>query len=463
MSTPTIRSSFTIGAVVPQTASMKVSATSKVELLRSTGGSSVWQTYATNTVINVPLGVVASTASASGIFQVCGIIDAQTWCWGHNDKGQLGTGDYTDTTVPVRVARLAGALQGKTDKLVAAGDLYACLVTTTNEVYCMGYNWAGQIGDGTTTSRNVPTAVDTSTGLAGKVITDLITTDSTTCVVANGDVYCWGRGTNGDLGNGSSSNQTKPVRVANIGQWMGKPVTAIAGTPTGHFACAIAAGAAYCWGQNDRGQLGDRTTTDRNAPVAVYTGGVMSGKTIVDIAAAAGNPNNPAADPGTADGMRRGHACAVTSDGGLYCWGSNQYGQMGQGSTSLSVQSQPIKVNGLLSGKNVIKVATAYATPCALTDQNQMYCWGQNVGAVGDGTTTDRYSPTPVVLQDPGLLGKTITFISGGVNRNCAVADGSTYCWGNNSEGQIGDGTTVRRTVPTEASFLKKRLPSIYF
>lgn len=462
--TPTLRTKFTVGAVTTTATHVEVTTVGVTELFRQSNSASVRESYPFTLITNVPLGTVTSTYSSSGINQVCGIIDGQTWCWGVNSNGQLGNGTQNDTNVPVRVSRDSGVLLGKTDKLVAVGNLHACIVTTEDKVYCMGYNASGQIGDGSFTDRSVPTPVDTSTGLAGKTITDLVANDSSICAVASGDVYCWGSGAYGKLGNGSTSNQNKPVRVSTIGTTNGLTVTALGATPQGRFTCAVAGGKAYCWGDNDRGQLGDQTTSQRTSPVAVYAGGVLAGKTVTDIASAGGLALAAPNDDTTADRTRRAHACAATSDGGVYCWGSNQYGQMGQGTTSLTVQSQPIKVNGLLSGKFVTQVGAAYGTACALANDNTMYCWGSNqYGVIGDGTTTNRSSPTAVTVADPGLLGKTITNISGGVNRNCAVAGGNTYCWGFNNTGQLGDGTYTNRYVPTEVTFLKRRMPALYY
>ncbi|MDB5168151.1 MAG: chromosome condensation regulator [Candidatus Saccharibacteria bacterium] len=459
------RTKFTVGTVTASASHIKVTSIGETELFRTSSPSSVQETYTYNLVTNVPLSEVTSTYSSSGIFEVCGIINGEAWCWGDNNYGQLGDGTLTDSNVPVRTLRESGALLGKTDKYVAVGNLTACIVTTTNEIYCMGHNSAGQVGDGTTTNRSVPTPVDTSTGLAGKTITGIVANEGVMCAIASGDVYCWGSAGWGKLGNGqATTNALKPVRVSMIGATDGKTVTEIASTPQSRSSCAIAAGQAYCWGYNDRGQLGDQTTTQRNSPVPVYTGGALGTRTVVDLAVAGGAEFDAAAAAGTPDKTRRGHACAVTSDGKLFCWGSNQYGQMGQGTSSVTAQMEPIMVNGLLSTKTVVSTATAYATPCALTADNLMYCWGSNHhGVVGDNTTTHRYAPVAVVVQNPGLLDKTITFITGGVNRNCAIASGTTYCWGLNSQGQLGDGTYTSRYVPTEAIFLKKRTNSLYY
>jgi alpha-tubulin suppressor-like RCC1 family protein len=458
------RTKFTVGTVTTSATHIKVTSIGETELLRASSSNSVRETHTYNLVTNVPLSVVTSTYSSSGIFEVCGIINGETWCWGDNNYGQLGDGTLTDSIVPVRTLRESGALLGKTDKYVAVGNLTACIVTTTDEIYCMGHNASGQVGDGTTTNRSEPTLVDTSTGLAGKTITGIVANEGAMCAIASGDVYCWGSGAYGKLGNGSTTSSSIPVRASVIGTVNSKTVTGIASTPQSRSTCAIASGSAYCWGSNDRGQLGDQTTTQRNSPVPVYTGGALGARTVVDLAVAGGSEFNAAAAAGTPDKTRRGHVCAATSDGKLFCWGSNQYGQMGQGTSSVTAQTEPIMVNGLLSTKTVVSTATAYATPCALTADNLMYCWGQNhYGQVGDGSTTHRYAPVAVTVQNPGLLDKTISYISGGVNRNCATADGSTYCWGLNGNGQLGDGTTTNRSVPTEATFLKKRTNSMYY
>lgn len=461
--TSQLQTAFDVQSAQITNGNVRVVVTGTVQLLRQSD-SSVWKSYTTTVASNIDLGIVSATVSSSGIGEVCGIIDGNTWCWGGNGHGQLGDGTTNDSTVPVEVSRLPGGLAGKTDKLIAVGNQFGCIVTTDNTIYCWGYNYTGQLGNGDETEQHTPVPVDTSTGLAGKTITQIVAGAASACAIASGDVYCWGGGAYGQLGTGNTSVQLKPIRPGVIGTSNGKTVTAISGQPYAQFYCAIAVGAPYCWGQNDRGQVGDGTTTQRNSPTPVVQS-TFGGRTASSVTSGGtyylGYPSAPVSGP---DGVNSGSACALMTDGTMWCWGSNQYGQMGNGTQSLDPQLSPVEVSGALAGKTITQITMGFADPCALTSTGSLYCWGQNLlGEVGDGTNTHRYSPTPVALQTPGLAGKTITWINGGGWRNCAIADGKTYCWGNNGSGQIGDGTKTNRWVPTESTFLNKILPSIYY
>jgi len=459
----TTRTSFVVDNATSDSNVVRLSITGTTELLRSATGN-VWRTYTQHLVSNVSMGSVVASYISSGGQESCGIISGQTWCWGLNTDGQLGNGTTTDSNVPVQVSRLTGGLAGKTDKMVAVGNWAACIVTTDNLIYCMGHNYVGQLGDGTATDRHVPTAVDMSTGLAGKTITDIAAGPDQTCVVASGDVYCWGGDEHGQLGINSTSTSLKPVLVQVIGASRSLPVTELSSTIYMPYTCAIANGAVYCWGDNTRGQLGDGTTTDKYVPTSVITTSGIGSRQAISIATGANYPATYPTYSSTANGMETGQSCAAMTDGTAFCWGANQYGQMGQGTTSLTPQTQPIQLGGALAGKKVIQVSTAMSTPCAMTDEVKIYCWGLNVfGSVGDGTTTDRYTPTPVVVQDPGLLGKTPIVLTSGGNRNCTIASNKAYCWGLNSDGQLGDGTYTNRSVPTEAKYLSRVQPIAYF
>lgn len=463
VNTSLLRTSFVVDQTTVVSGVVQYHVTGTVQLLRTSDGA-VWNSYSRGLQADVRHQLTTATSIASGIVEVCGVIGQKTWCWGYNMYGQLGDGTTNDTTIPVKVARLAGGLDGKLDKLVAASEYSTCIVTTDNLVYCMGRNNVGQLGNGTTTEAHVPTPVDTTTGLAGKTITSIVAVGQSMCVIASGDVYCWGNGLHGDIGNGSSANQSKPTRVSTIGTTNGNPVTYLSGSVYGEFHCAVASGKVYCWGRNDLGQLGDGTTTDRYSPVAVTTSGGIGSRTAVEVASAGTGPWNsskPASDP---DGASSYNAYAVMSDGTLWAWGANNYGQLGQGTYSVTPQLTPIQVGGALLGKSTTHVSSGFSTPCALTSDNTLYCWGQNyLGQVGDGTTTTRYTPTPVAMQTPGMAGKTISLILGGGFRNCAIASSISYCWGNNGGGQIGDGTTTNRYVPTEATFLLQYVPAMYY
>ena len=196
--------------------------------------------------------------------------------------------------------------------------------------------------------------------------------------------------------------------------------------------CAIDSNAkAYCWGYNNYGQLGNNSTTDSSVPVAVNTSGVLSGKTLVAI---------------YSGGY---HTCVLDSDGKVYCWGENNYGQLGNNSTTSSTVPVAVNTSGVLSGKVLTNISVGYAYTCAIDSTGKAYCWGLNeFGRLGDNTETQRN--VPVAVYDAGVLsGKTLVAVSAGDAHGCVIdSNGGTYCWGNNYNGQLGGNSNTNSYVP---------------
>ncbi|MBI3960814.1 MAG: RCC1 repeat-containing protein, partial [Chloroflexi bacterium] len=259
---------------------------------------------------------------------------------------------------------------------VAAGGQHTCALTTGGGVKCWGYNSSGQLGDGSTTDRSYPVDV---VGL-GSGVAAIATGGSHTCALTiGGGVKCWGDNYSGQLGDGTSgylTSKSSPVDV--VGLSAGVAGIAAGGRGT----CAlITGGGVKCWGENGYGQLGDGSTTNRSAPVDVT--GLGSGATVVAVG-------------GT-------HTCAITTTGEVKCWGWNFGGQLGDGSTQ--DRSSPADVSGLGSG--VIVIATGDSHTCALTGAGGAKCWGSNnSGQLGDGTAgsdAKKTTPVDVVGLDAGM------------------------------------------------------------
>ena len=192
-------------------------------------------------------------------------------------------------------------------------------------------------------------------------------------------------------------------------------------SPGGEHTCAIGTGnAAYCWGANGFGELGDSTNVDRLTPIAV-----LGGVSFTSISAG------------------YYHTCGLTSIGAAYCWGKNDLGQFGNGTTDNS--STPAPAGG---GLSLSSLSAAWWHTCALTSAGAAYCWGRNDdGELGDGTTTSRTNP--VTVQG----GLTFTTLSVGAFHTCGLTSaGAAYCWGGNFYGQLGDGTSISRSSPTPVS-----------
>jgi alpha-tubulin suppressor-like RCC1 family protein len=347
------------------------------------------------------------TALAAGYSHTCALTsDGGGKCWGGNGSGQLGDGTTTQRSTPVDVSGLASDITA-----LAAGWRHTCALTTSGGAKCWGANWPGQLGDGTNSDRSTP--VDVS-GLSSGVTAVASGSEHTCALTSDGGVKCWGYNGLGQLGDGTTTNRSTPVNVSGLSSG----VTAIA-AGSSHTCARTSGGGVKCWGDNGHGQLGDGTTTQRSTPVDVS--GLAGGAT----ALAAGSD----------------HTCALTSGGGVKCWGGNDYGQLGDGTDA--ERHTPVDVSGLASGATI--VAAGFYHTCALTTGGAVRCWGDNEdGKLGDGTTTERHT-----LVDVSGLASGATAVAAGGSHTCALtANGHPKCWGSDVHGQLGTSRPLRRLTP---------------
>jgi alpha-tubulin suppressor-like RCC1 family protein len=308
--------------------------------------------------------------------------------------------------LPAPDARAASAVS------VSAGGYHSCAVMTDGSVTCWGDNENGALGDGTLTNRRRPITVP---GLT--VIESVSAGGGHTCALTvAGGVKCWGGNGSGQLGDGTTTRHLSPIDVPGL-------TSGVAAIATGelHTCILTDGGGVKCWGANKLGQLGDGTTTRRLTPVDVV--GLTSGVAAISA------------------GLW--HTCAVTVTGGARCWGSNYNGELGNGTTRK--KPHPVDVSGLTSGVAAISAGGVHT--CALTTAGGALCWGGNFdGAVGDGTRISRTTPVNV-----SGLGSGVAAISAGGIHTCALTvAGGMKCWGRNADGELGDGTSHRRFVPTD-------------
>jgi len=294
---------------------------------------------------------------------------------------------------------------------LAAGGQHTCAVSADGQVWCWGFNYAGQLGDGTSVTRDEPVEVG---GMLEGVIALALGENHSCALDQAGAVRCWGENDERQLGDGDSYAKRAPVEVTGLGGG----VSTIAAGP--HHSCALMeSGSVRCWGDNNSSQLGDGSAQDRDAPVEVQG---LGGRAL-------------AVDGGTE------HSCALLEDGAVRCWGSNHYGQLGDGTDVDS--TAPVGVIGLPGPARAISLGSKYS--CALVAEGGVWCWGSNgSGQLGDDTTEDLKTPAPVT----GLDGE-VRALSAGDWHICAVLDGGRVrCWGENTHGQLGDGTRVDRGAP---------------
>ena len=360
--------------------------------------------------------------------------DGTVYTWGRNEYGQLGNGvTATNSPVPVAVKTAGTPMEGKTIVQISAKVWYALALASDGTVYSWGFNSWGQLGNGTSGTANnasAPVAVKTAgTPMEGKTIVQVAAGATHSLALAtDGTIYAWGKNEYGQLGNDSTINSPIPVAVKTTGTPMdGKKIIQIhAGYE--HSLALASDGTVYAWGRNNSGQLGKNDATDTHIPAAVQTLGTpMAGKVIVQLAA------------GNSQSM------ALASDGTVYTWGWNQYGQLGNGTTTNSRIPVAVVTTGTpLAGKTISQIAAGNAHALAMTDDGAIYSWGWNqYGQLGNNSTIN--SSLPVIVKTTGtpLAGKMITQIASGGSPNSLVLanDGTMYTWGWGQHGQLGNGT----------------------
>ena len=287
-----------------------------------------------------------------------------------------------------------------------------CAATSTGLVDCWGYNGFGQLGNGTTTSSDVPVralGISSATAVVGDR-----SGDSFCALLSSGKVECWGDNEFGELGNGTTTTFLLPVAVKQI-----TTATKLFAGDYG-FCALLSSGHLTCWGDNENGELGNGTTTSSDVPVPV------SGlENVVEVTA--GYFDN----------------CALLSTGRIECWGYNGFGQLGNGTTTSS--DVPVAVTGITAATSLTTDGDGYSY-CAATSTGKANCWGYNgFGQLGNGTITT--SVVPVAVH--GVT--TATAVTGANNGDsfCVrLSGGKVECWGDNANGELGNGTTTTDSLP---------------
>jgi alpha-tubulin suppressor-like RCC1 family protein len=415
------------------------------------------------TVTGLTGGGTSVTDVAVGSFHRCVVLsDGTARCWGSDNAGQVGDGidDGATEPLPTQVLGLDGvavavlkvsAILNSSCALSTEGEVYcwgagvpsavlmdpgttvvsvdasgsgACAATDTGAAYCWGNDFFGQVGDGDDDEANEFEPVLVS-GLDGSTTAVLEVAKSAVhacALLTTGAVRCWGDGTGGVLGNGSTAAviQHSPVPVIGIDGVLNRAVRIAVGES--HSCALLDTGAVRCWGYDADGQIGDGGTN--NAPHGTPTDVVgLDGSSVLATRISAGEQ----------------HSCAVLESGQLRCWGDNSSGQLGHASVSTR-EFAPVVVSGI-DGVSARAVAvSAGRHTCAILDSGALRCWGSDAGfQLGDGMGGGADERTPVaVVGINGILARA-TSVAAGTTHTCATLDdGSVRCWGSNTSGQLG-------------------------
>ncbi len=294
---------------------------------------------------------------------------------------------------------------------LALGNEQTCGKDSIGNALCWGRGTEGQLGDGN--------GLDSMAAVTVSSITNVTSLDSftrTVCAVdGSSNGHCWGDNTYGQIGSGVVGGiYSAPYTLPNAGTWAQLTVG------NGHVCARKSGGAIQCWGRNIYGQLGNGTTTD-NANVGTQISG---GGTFIHLDAGAF------------------FTCAVKSDNTVWCWGQNTYGQLGNS----SVTNSSIPVQSSLLGTGIVKVAAGGSHACSLDGSGNIRCVGRGtVGQLGNGNGTDSWNTTA------NVIGSFYDKVVAGQDHTCAKkSDNTLWCWGSNSFGQLGDGTGVNSNSPVQ-------------
>jgi hypothetical protein len=342
-----------------------------------------------------------------------------TFSWGNNEFGQLGDGTNIDSNVPVTVS-------GSINFIAITGGIFHSLsVLSDGLVRAWGANYSGQLGDGTLNDSNIletvmslMNAIEVAAGVFHSLA---LLSDST--------VRAWGDNFSGQLGDGTFNNSTVPVSVIGL-------TDAIAITAgLNHSLALLNDGTVRSWGGNFFGQLGNGTDTTSNVPVTV-----LGLSNVVAISAGGG------------------HSLALLADETVRAWGENSNGELGDGTTI--DRSTPVQVKGT-GGAGFLNKVTAIAAgefhSLALLNDGRVLAWGSNeYGQLGDGTNTDSNVPVQVKgTGGSGAINNVAAVAAGGFHSLALLKNGTVLAWGNNESGQLGDGSNTDSTLPVTVSELK--------
>jgi alpha-tubulin suppressor-like RCC1 family protein len=339
----------------------------------------------------VPTAVHSSLLTGKSLIQVslggggdaC-VLDTAggVYCW------EMDPGDQ----VPVAV-NTGGPLAGHTLTQISGGGSGLCGLDEAGAAYC----WSGVLA-------SPPTAVDTSGVLAGKTLTQISVSTETCALDTAGAAYCWGPES---LGDGASGGSAAPVAVDTSGALAGHTLTQI--SAGAGYVCALdSAGAAFCWGDDTGGELGDGQLIDTDqvsgsdVPVAVDTSTGLAGHRLVSLAA------SQFACTGECDRPNYGHTCAVDASGEGFCWGYDYAGSLGNGADDPTSAPVAVNTSGALAGQTLTQVATDLRHSCAMDSTGGVYCWGSDSNHTGSSVPEGQGPSAPVnVTLQAGQTGLT--------------------------------------------------------
>ena len=408
----------------------------------------------------VQVAGTAWTAVAAGdLHTVAMKTSGRLYAWGNNTSGQVGDGTTVQKNSPLLISSA-----GYDWVAIAAGRSHTLAVKVDGTLYAWGGNSYGQLGDGLNATRTAPYQIGTDykwVGIAAGAMAN-----HSVALKVNGMIWAWGDNNAGQIGDGTSASRNSPAKIT----WRGNKWLSLAGGRD-HTAGIKSDGTLWAWGRNNYGQIGDRSQVNKVLPVKIgdnrwlaleagsnHTVGIKSDGTLwawgYNYYGQLGNGEHGSgyyetepvliAQGATCKAIDAGinHTVGIKSDGTLWAWGENGYGAIGDGTTT--DRYLPVNIDAFTTWR---AVASGVYHTAAIKSDGTLWTWGRdNYGQLGDGTTEDKTAPTQV-----GTASDTwISVATGGYHTAGIKSNGTLWAWGYNAFGQIGDGSTTQRSSPVQ-------------
>ncbi|KFZ26634.1 MAG: Regulator of chromosome condensation (RCC1) repeat protein [Candidatus Izimaplasma bacterium HR2] len=389
------------------------------------------------TISNISLGHYHSSAITS---------DGRIFTWGYNEDGAVGDGTLVDKLLPLEISSHFNLNEGEVINSISLNGRISSAITSEDRVFTWGYNFYGQLGDNTIIDKIVPTDITSYFNLnEGESITSIELGGAHSSAISSEDrVFTWGANGSGQLGDGTVTQRNIPTEITDNFNLIGDESISSIELGGGHSFALSSNDRVFAWGSNHSGQLGDGTTVDKNLPIDITS--------IFDL---------DSLETITSISLGGSHSFVLSSDNIIFIWGRNFYGQVGDDSTTnrytpieLNNGFYPVYIlqNPLFINDEIISYSLGANHTLVLTNDERVLIWGQNdYGQLGDGTTTDSANPIDITSRfNLGSEEDVLEVYLGGNYSILITTEGRIFTWGINAQGQLGDGTTTNSNIPIE-------------